>query len=529
MKRIKRAKQSLIVSCAVYFLCFTLMIVLIYSVFNHLAGQKMNESVFTMEDLLDYEDDLIHENYARIPAKNSQNSAMIIFDAKGKIQYASNRTIGEKVFFQDLDMISDYVSGQFFDVFQDRSSEEGIRYYVYLNTYDMVGDSPVPQTLDYCVLDEEYRILEGQLFPDRRILTQREFELLLGISNTNSMLEKHVYYNAKGEKRILAFLSTGMSDEQYNAILQSVNRIWIAGIFCVLLAIIGFTVLFFYKIKRRIVPLNRTILSYQKGKTADISPDEVPSEFHEVVRNFKSLLRRLEQTREEKETLYQERQKLIADVSHDLKTPLTVIQGYAKAFSENRVPPEKQDAYMAAIFNKSKQATDMVNDLFMFTQIEHPDYPLRLETTDFSEFVKSFFAEKYTELTDGGFELQVDIDDRHIRLELDRKLMRRLLENLLSNAMKYNASGTTVFVSIREQENRVTMTFADDGVGIPEEIAHTLFQPFVTGNIARTTGKGTGLGLSIAQRIVQMHQGELSLILPPHAPYHTEFRLSLPT
>lgn len=184
---------------------------------------------------------------------------------------------------------------------------------------------------------------------------------------------------------------------------------------------------------------------------------------------------------------------------------------------------------MAAIFNKSKQATDMVNDLFMFTQIEHPDYPLRLETTDFSEFVKSFFAEKYTELTDGGFELQVDIDDRPIRLELDRKLMRRLLENLLSNAMKYNASGTTVFVSIREQENRVTMTFADDGVGIPEEITHTLFQPFVTGNIARTTGKGTGLGLSIAQRIVQMHQGELSLILPPHAPYHTEFRLSLPT
>ena len=106
---------------------------------------------------------------------------------------------------------------------------------------------------------------------------------------------------------------------------------------------------------------------------------------------------------------------------------------------------------------------------------------------------------------------------------------RRLLENLLSNAMKYNASGTTVFVSIREQGNRVVMTLADDGVGIPEEIAHTLFQPFVTGNIARTTGKGTGLGLSIAQRIVQMHQGELSLILPPHAPYHTEFRLSLPT
>ena len=508
------------------------MIVLIYSIFNRLAGQKMNESVFTMDDLLAYEDELVEEDYARIPANNSKNSAMIIFDEKGKIQYASNRTIGEKVFFQDLDMINDYGSDQFFEVFQNDTPDGLVQYYVYLNVYDldldMDGETMVPQTVDYCVLDEDYRILEGGLFPERTTLTQREFELLSGISSTNSMLEKYVYYNEYGEKRILAFLSSSMTQEQYNAILQSVRRIWFIGIFCVFLAIILFTVLFFYKIKHRISPLNQTIVSYEKGKTAEISPDDVPSEFHEVVRNFKNLLNKLEQTREEKENLYQERQKLIADVSHDLKTPLTVIQGYAKALSENRVPPEKQSAYMDAIFNKSRQATDMVNDLFMFTQIEHPDYPLRLETTNFSEFVKSFFAEKYTELTDGGFELHVDIDDKPVLLPLDRKLMRRLLENLLNNAMKYNAQGTTIFVSIRERENHVSMTFADDGVGIPEEIAHTLFQPFVTGNIARTTGKGTGLGLSIAQRIVEMHHGKLSLILPPHAPYHTEFCLSIP-
>lgn len=96
-----------------------------------------------------------------------------------------------------------------------------------------------------------------------------------------------------------------------------------------------------------------------------------------------------------------EKQKLIVDVSHDLKTPLTVIQGYAKALSERRVPSEKQDAYMESIYNKAKLASDMVNDLFLFTQMEHPRYPLHLEKTDFNEFVKSFFAEKYMEIDEG--------------------------------------------------------------------------------------------------------------------------------
>lgn len=148
MKRINRARKSLILSCAVYFAFFTFIIVLIYSVFHHLASQRINESVFTMEDLLSYENDLIDENYTRIPARNSKNSSMIIFDESGMIKYASNRTIREKVFFEDLDMIGDYNSGRFFDVFQDALVDGSIQYAVYLNAYDTEDDDKVPKTLD---------------------------------------------------------------------------------------------------------------------------------------------------------------------------------------------------------------------------------------------------------------------------------------------------------------------------------------------------------------------------------------------
>ena len=106
--------------------------------------------------------------------------------------------------------------------------------------------------------------------------------------------------------------------------------------------------------------------------------------------------------------------------------------------------------------------------------------------------------------------------------------MRRLLENLLGNAMKHNPRGTTLYVVLTQTEEAVHLTIADDGVGISPDLAATLFQPFVTGNHARTTGKGTGLGLSIAQRIVEMHRGKIAAVFPPTPPYHTEFSITLP-
>lgn len=205
-----------------------------------------------------------------------------------------------------------------------------------------------------------------------------------------------------------------------------------------------------------------------------------------------------------------------------------MIQGYTEALEEGKVPPEKVGQYRKAILTKSRLATDLVSDLFLFTQMEHPDYPMQGETANFGAFVRTFFAEKYLDLTEQGFCLQADLPDPPVPLWFDAKLMRRLLENLLGNAMKHNPRGTTLYVVLTQTEGEVRLTIADDGVGISPDLASTLFQPFVTGNHARTTGKGTGLGLSIAQRIVEMHRGKIAAVFPPTPPYHTEFVITLP-
>ena len=88
--------------------------------------------------------------------------------------------------------------------------------------------------------------------------------------------------------------------------------------------------------------------------------------FYDMVCNFKDLVSQLESTQKEKESLYEEKQRLIVDISHDLKTPLTVIQGYAEALLQQRVPEEKKERYMQTMVLKARLATDLVNDLFLF-------------------------------------------------------------------------------------------------------------------------------------------------------------------
>ena len=401
MKRHKRKQNSLVLFCALHFLVYTLLLVGVYGLFQYLVNERMNAAFFSIDDLLQYQEALEREDYGAIPAKNV---SFLIFDDEGHTVYASNRTIGEKVFFEDLDMLDDYHSGKLLDVFQSQTADGSVEYTVYLSTYAEAGKAP--KLLSSCVLDEDYNILRGDLFAGRQALTQREFNLLCGISKTNSMAEKYTYETTTGEGRTLVFFATRMGEREYDQSLRWANSLWLAGVPCILLVVLGCILSFPWRMKKRIHPLSQAIEAYGQGKAAEISQEDIPSEFDETVVSFRRLLDQLDQARREKERVYQEKQTLIADISHDLRTPLTVIQGYTEALEEGKVPPEKVGQYRKAILTKSRLATDLVSDLFLFTQMEHPDYPMQGETANFGAFVRTFFAEKYLDLTEQGFCLQ---------------------------------------------------------------------------------------------------------------------------
>ena len=234
---------------------------------------------------------------------------------------------------------------------------------------------------------------------------------------------------------------------------------------------------------------------------------------------------RLDAANAEKDHVYEERQRIIADVSHDLRTPLTVIQGYSQAFLEERVPEDKKEQYMNVIHDKSVLSSDMINMLFDFTKMEHPDFTPDKQPVNLVEVTLDYLTGKREEIATAGDDLHFALPDHPITYDCDVRLLIRLYENLIGNAVKHNDPGTAIYFTLEERRFDIRITIADNGKGLQDDLKKTLFNPFVTGNAARTSGGGTGLGMAISKRIVDLHDGSIRLVDPPDEGLATEFEI----
>ena len=297
---------------------------------------------------------------------------------------------------------------------------------------------------------------------------------------------------------------------------------WALSLPFILLIVLIETYFFNKKLKANLSVLKRKISNYQTKE--DIL---LPKEFQSVVNSFDELMHKLDKAEKEKERGYLEKQKVIANLSHDLKTPLTVIKGYSKAFIDGVVPKDRINEYMQIINNKCNLTVELIDDLCTYAKLEHPKYELNKERVDICKFSKEYLALKYDEIEFNNMQLEVSIPTRAIWVNIDEKEFKRVYDNLINNAIKYNKEGTKIYFSIVENKNDVNIFIGDDGCGISKKLSKTLFEPFVTGDDARTSGSGLGLGMSIVKSIVLLHGGNIKLISKKKKNLKTEFRINL--
>ncbi|MFY3790185.1 sensor histidine kinase [Ureibacillus sp. MALMAid1270] len=218
----------------------------------------------------------------------------------------------------------------------------------------------------------------------------------------------------------------------------------------------------------------------------------------------------------EKERLEESKKRMLADLSHDIKTPMTTILGYSKTlYDEIVVDEEQRRRYLKYIYDKSIRVTDLVDELFMFSKLDNPDSQINRQEKDLSEFLRQVIVEYYEMFSEKDMELQIDIPDNKIIYWFDEKLLYRAISNILENTIKYNPVQTNVFISIKKTSELISIEIGDDGIGIHEELAETLFDPFVRGDKSRINDGGTGLGLAITKKIVEKHDGRVYLDTKP--------------
>ena len=207
----------------------------------------------------------------------------------------------------------------------------------------------------------------------------------------------------------------------------------------------------------------------------------------------------------------QEQNLLYSCIAHDLKTPMTSVQGFSSALKDGKIKPEEQSEILDIIYKKSHHMNELIETLFMYSKLGTENYTLNRQHTNLCVLVRDLAAIHYSEFEDRNLELQIEIPEEPVVCQIDEKEFSRAVNNLIVNAYKHNPKGTSVMIKVQAEKESVFVTVADSGEKIPKELAETMFKPFVCGDDSRTSGNGNGLGLAISIAIVEKHGGKLYL------------------
>ena len=204
------------------------------------------------------------------------------------------------------------------------------------------------------------------------------------------------------------------------------------------------------------------------------------------------------------------RVEFTANVSHELKTPLTSISGYAELIESGMAQGDQAKTFAAEIHKSANRLLTLINDIIRLSQMDAPMPSLKFEPVDLAQIASNTFEQ--LEMSARKADVSLQLDARHAVVEADRQMMDELLYNLCDNAIRYNVRGGSVRLEVRPVRDKVIVCVQDTGIGISPENQEHVFERFyrVDKSRSKATG-GTGLGLAIVKHIAVKHNAQITL------------------
>ncbi|MDL0426732.1 sensor histidine kinase [Bacillus amyloliquefaciens] len=205
--------------------------------------------------------------------------------------------------------------------------------------------------------------------------------------------------------------------------------------------------------------------------------------------------------------------KMLSNISHDLKTPLTVILGYIEMINNDKsLTSEKVMSLLKTVNLKTVEVLALINRFFELVKLESGDKKLNSSRIDICEVSRKIILDYYENLISKEFEVVIDIPDDSVFVSGDEDAIERVLNNLITNAIQYGSDGKMVGLKIRITDNDVFVEISDKGKGINEMHKDRVFERMYTLEDSRNTNyQGSGLGLTITKRLVEQMGGSISL------------------
>lgn len=294
------------------------------------------------------------------------------------------------------------------------------------------------------------------------------------------------------------------------------------------LSLIIFLIIFFDLMNitlKYIGVLSHTIQDVTAGNYDVEVPIEYDDELGLLAANINALAKTLKDKERESQILKEnerlafdaernaEKQKndLITNVAHDLRTPLTTIVGYLELIKNNeQLTKEEIQKYSTVAYEKSKRLQTLMDDLFEFTSLDQANVKVHMTTINISELVLQIVDEFYPTFQEHQLTPIIEVSQPNLFINGDGQLLARVFDNLLSNAVKYGEDGKEIYIQVLNDEQNITIKIMNYGHPIAKEDLPHIFDKFYRSDASRSSSTGgTGLGLAIAKNIIHIHNGQI--------------------
>lgn len=284
---------------------------------------------------------------------------------------------------------------------------------------------------------------------------------------------------------------------------------------CVVLLVVSTTVATHFMTKSVEKPINDLARAADYIRDGNLNFEVMGSDYDEIDKlctNFDTMRKELKMAQERESYMKKERSMLLANISHDLKTPVTSIKGYVEGIRDGIADtPEKMNRYLDTIYAKARVIDDMVNNLSMFSKLELSRMTFDFEEGDINVFLRGLVEDYRLDMEKNGVELVSNISDETAIVKIDYEKISRVFSNIIDNAVKYrNENNPMLEISTFTRDNGVYVCISDNGIGIEEKELKNVFEGFYRVDSSRSI-KGSGLGLGIVKQIVEKHGGKIWL------------------
>jgi signal transduction histidine kinase len=284
----------------------------------------------------------------------------------------------------------------------------------------------------------------------------------------------------------------------------------------ILLALIISNGLLTYFVSKSIIkPINELSEAAEQISKGNLDFQIEPTgkdELGKLAETFEQMRFKLKESAEMQRKYEENRKELIANISHDLKTPITSIKGYVEGIRDGVAnTPEKMDRYIQTIYKKAVDMDHLIDELFLYSKLDLHRVPFEFEIVDLKSYLTDYIEELRFDVEKDGVVVTFHAEKGAYQVLADREQLKRVITNVVQNSLKHmNKLEKHIHIHLLLENNNVIVQIKDNGIGIPEEDLPLIFDRFYRADPSRNTGTGgSGLGLAIVKRIIEEHGGDI--------------------